>query len=305
MEVTETLVRNLIATINPGLARFCNKENPQDKDLRAAIVAALGAEAYWLNSLISPAVAAFDLCDANWSTDQARAKGLMRLAVAQLGSYGALDQSGFVHNVVNIATIHMLPKALRQVAGVLVSPSLRHELEYAADNCECLPELDAAIAAAYATTKVMEQYKVIPMDQEGGIISYVIAHAVRSVFGAAMALERAARVSGELKHLDKKSELIIEHGYFATSNERHAAKKSADVLYAIEAVASTGKYAAMAMQSATAASIGDECCTSLEAAEAADRFLGEYAERVVLLLMGRRTSGTEHLHLIRKVEKGA
>lgn len=305
MEVTETLVRNLIATINPGLARFCNKENPQDKDLRAAIVAALGDEAYRLNSLISPVVAAFDLCDANWSTDQARAKGLMRLAVAQMGSYGALDQSGFVHNVVKIATSHMLPKALRQVAGVLVSPSLRTELECAAVNCECLPGLDAAIAAAAATTKVMEQYKVIPMDQEGGIISYEIAHAVRSVFGAAMALERAARVSDELKHLDKKSELIIEYGYFATSNERYFAKKSADVLYAIEAVASTGKYAAMAMQSATAASIGDECCTSPEAAEAADRFLGEYAERVVLLLVGRRTSGTEHLHLIRKVEKGA
>ena len=73
----------------------------------------------------------------------------------------------------------------------------------------------------------------------------------------------------------------------------------------VERLASAGKYAAMAMQSATAVSIGDELCTSLDAAEAADRFLGEYAVRVVLLLVGRRISGTEYLHMIGRSERAA
>ena len=58
------------------------------------------------------------LNDARWSSNQARAGGLRRLAVSQLGSDGALDDAMFVRRVVAMTISKAVPLGLRAAAKV-------------------------------------------------------------------------------------------------------------------------------------------------------------------------------------------
>ena len=74
------------------------------------------------------------LNDASWSSSKARAAGLRRLAVAQLGSAGVLNDEEFVGRVVDMTIRHAVPSGLRSAARV----NLQHAdaLEAAAVLCE-------------------------------------------------------------------------------------------------------------------------------------------------------------------------
>lgn len=58
------------------------------------------------------------LNDSNWSSNTARAAGLRRLAVAQLGSKGVLDDAEFVRRVIEMTIRRSVPAALRSAAKV-------------------------------------------------------------------------------------------------------------------------------------------------------------------------------------------
>jgi hypothetical protein len=74
------------------------------------------------------------LNDAAWSSNEARAKGLRRLALAQLGSAGMLDERAFVRRVVDVTIRKAVPSGLR--AAARVNPTHADRLEAAAVRCE-------------------------------------------------------------------------------------------------------------------------------------------------------------------------
>jgi len=74
------------------------------------------------------------LNDARWSSTQARASGLRRLAVAQLGSAGVLDDREFVRRVVEMTIRKAVPVGLR--AAAKVNQKHAADLESAAVRCE-------------------------------------------------------------------------------------------------------------------------------------------------------------------------
>jgi hypothetical protein len=74
------------------------------------------------------------LNDSGWSSKAARAAGLRRLALAQLGSAGVLDDREFVRRVVDMTIRRSLPAGLRAAAGV--NPKHADALEAAAARCE-------------------------------------------------------------------------------------------------------------------------------------------------------------------------
>jgi hypothetical protein len=93
------------------------------------------------------------LNDAAWSSNEARAKGLRRLALAQLGSAGMLDERAFVRRVVDVTIRKAVPSGLR--AAARVNPTHADRLEAAAVRCEtegtqqsCEEARDVAHAAA-------------------------------------------------------------------------------------------------------------------------------------------------------------
>jgi hypothetical protein len=124
--------------------------------VEAAICYALGLPHGDDPGCVEPAVRAFKirLNDQPWSSTASRAKGLRALAVAQLGSKGAIDGHEFTRRLVEQTIRHIVPLALR--AAVRHNPHHAATLEAAAVRCEQDGTREAALkgkAAAYAAAE--------------------------------------------------------------------------------------------------------------------------------------------------------
>lgn len=87
------------------------------------------------------------LNDAFWSSPIARAKGLRRLALAQLGSAGALNEEEFRKRIVDYALRVSTPKALRCAASICLNAPHKQKLLEAANKCETEGSQKAALEA--------------------------------------------------------------------------------------------------------------------------------------------------------------
>jgi hypothetical protein len=106
---------------------------------------------------VSPALRTFKikLNDIWWSSPQARAKGMRRLALVQLGSAGVLDDAEFAKRLGDLAIRVITPFALRQAASVHPDELHKTALIAAAKRCED----EGTIAAAYAAANAADAAK--------------------------------------------------------------------------------------------------------------------------------------------------
>jgi hypothetical protein len=123
--------------------------------VEAAVCYALGLPHSDNPPCVGEAVRSFKIAlnDSDWSSPKARAIGMRRIAIAQLGS-NEIDQSVFVKELA-LATIRkIVPLALRAAAGMKGLPAEHKlKLEGAALECEQVTyDFDAARAASYAAS---------------------------------------------------------------------------------------------------------------------------------------------------------
>jgi hypothetical protein len=99
---------------------------------------------------VSPAVRAVKIAlnDSEWSSKAARAKGMRRLAVAQLGTKDVINDAEFAKKLAEKTIRLMVPRALRIVAPLI--PAHADKLEAAAVRCEADGNCDAASDASCA-----------------------------------------------------------------------------------------------------------------------------------------------------------
>jgi hypothetical protein len=88
MEITKEIACRVLSTVDAGLVYGLGRPTPGEMCVEAAVCYALGQEHGDEPSCVSPALRAFKirLNDAQWSSAIARARGLRRLALIQLGS---------------------------------------------------------------------------------------------------------------------------------------------------------------------------------------------------------------------------
>src|ERR1700683_1967390 len=98
------------------------------------------------------------LNDSNWSSNKARAVGLRRMAVAQLGSRDHLDDTEFSKRCAVLAIKSSVPLALRAVATIHEDPKHVQALRDAANRCETEGNRDSALAAREVAQKGREDY---------------------------------------------------------------------------------------------------------------------------------------------------
>lgn len=151
--ITEPLVRKLLATVDAGLVKGVGVREPGKMCVEAAISFALGEPHSDGPSCVDPNVrqAKIILNDSAWSSEQARARGMRRVAIAQLGSKDTIDSTKFVRLLAEYTIREVVPVALR--AAALLNPSQSQVLEDRAVQCERDGDkaaADAARAAAYA-----------------------------------------------------------------------------------------------------------------------------------------------------------
>jgi hypothetical protein len=154
-----TLITREIATkvrdvIDAGLTSGVGEPEPGKMCVEAAVCYALGLPHGDDPGCVSQSLRKLKirLNDARWSSDQARAAGLRRLGVAQLGSAGVLDEREFIRRVVEMTIRRAMPVGLRAAASL--NPKHAGALEAAAVRCEREGTREAAEAAAYAAAAV-------------------------------------------------------------------------------------------------------------------------------------------------------
>ena len=105
-KVTEELSRKVLEVVDAGLVSGMGKPEPGKMCVEAAVCYAMGLPHSDEPTCVSPALRKLKirLNDSNWSDDAARTKGLRRLAIAQLGSAGVLDDAEFAKRVSRMTT---------------------------------------------------------------------------------------------------------------------------------------------------------------------------------------------------------
>ena len=148
MEITVDLARKCLAVVDAGLVHGLGKPEPGKMCVEAAVNYALGFPHGDQPKCVAPTLRSLKikLNDSNWSSNQARTKGLRRLALAQLGSAGVLDEKEFVRRVVEHAIKVSVPQALRAAAKI-AKGAHKYNLLKAADACESDPTRANAASA--------------------------------------------------------------------------------------------------------------------------------------------------------------
>ena len=119
IEITEAIARKVVDVVDAGLVHGKGIPEPGKMCVEAAVCFAMGLPHGDEPSCVSPALRRLKigLNDRRWSSNQARAKGLRRLAVAQLGSAGVLDDREFMRRVVDMTIRKAVPIGLRAAAS--------------------------------------------------------------------------------------------------------------------------------------------------------------------------------------------
>jgi len=152
-EITESIARRVLEVVDAGLVQGVGEPVPGEMCVEAAVCYALGLPHGDEPPCVAPAARRLTirLNDACWSSPQARANGLRRLAIASLGSAGALDEREFARRVVRLAIQTCVPTALRAAAQHRAG-ARQARLLSAATACERDPSRENALEARAAAT---------------------------------------------------------------------------------------------------------------------------------------------------------
>lgn len=136
MTVTREIAEKVRDTVAAGLSSGMGKPVPGQMCVEAAVCYAMGLPHSDKPTCVSPAIRSLKIAlnDKAWSSPQARAQGLARLALVQLGSAGVVDDREFARRVAEMTIRVFVPQALRAAAKRV--PSHAEKLEAAAFACE-------------------------------------------------------------------------------------------------------------------------------------------------------------------------
>jgi hypothetical protein len=190
--ITREVAEKVRDTVAAGLVSGMGVAEPGKMCVEAAVCYALGLPHGDDPGCVSPGLRALKirLNDAQWSSPQARAQGLRRLAVAQLGSAGELDDQVFRARVVEMTIRRIVPMALRAAAQRV--PTHADALEAAAVRCEREGTHDAARQARSAAYAAAAAAAASAADAAAAAAYAAYAAAYAAAAAAASAADAAA-----------------------------------------------------------------------------------------------------------------
>ena len=158
--ITKAVAAKVVKTVSAGLCSGVGKPEPGQMCVEAAVCYALGLPHGDNPQCVSPAIRSLKIAlnDSPWSSNKARADGLMRLSVLQLGTDKDFDEEEFVRRVVDIAIGNVVPRVMRYAASIHDAPKHKEALEQAAVRCEKERNEGAARAAWAAGDKELKTF---------------------------------------------------------------------------------------------------------------------------------------------------
>ncbi len=165
MIITEKIAKKVLKTVDCGLSSGLGKPIPGQMCVEAAVCFALGLphgdEPDCVDANLRDLKIALNDC--SWSSPYARAEGLRRLAVIQLGSVGCVPYGRFSKMVTELVVKATVARAIRAAA----SHALKHArvLRKAAKLCQKTGSLKAVDAAfIIASTACNETSSITVLD---------------------------------------------------------------------------------------------------------------------------------------------
>jgi hypothetical protein len=264
MNIDLELARKVLSIVDAGLTHGLGKPEPGQMCVEAAVNYALGAPHGDQPACVASSLRSLKirLNDASWSSNEARTKGLRRLAIAQLGSAGALDEGQFVARCAQLAIQTCVPSALREATRVCREPHKTRMLVIA-ERCEREPTRKNAIEAR----------------NEANAAAYAAAYA-----DAAYAYADAAYAAAYDAYV-ACADAACADAYAACADADAAdCADCADAAYAADAACAACAYAA-------------DACAAAYAADASNKLLEDFAEGVVQILIDMKAPGVQWLYL--------
>jgi hypothetical protein len=228
IEINETVARKLLTVVDAGLSHGMGDPTPGNMCIEAAVCYALGMP-HSDDPGDAPALRRLKirLNNSAWSSKTARAKGMRRLALAQLGSAGVLDEAEFVKRVVRLAIQVYVPLALRAAASMKGNKAHKDALESAAAACEAEPTREHAVqaraaaaaaaadayaapAAAYATAAAAADAAAAAADVAADAYAAVAAADAYAAYAAADAADAAA-YAAYVARSKKRDEILSDY----------------------------------------------------------------------------------------------
>jgi hypothetical protein len=154
MQLTEQLAKKVLEAVDQGLVHGLGEPIPGQMCIEAAVCFAMGMPHNDKPSCVGSAVRDFKigLNDSDWSSDQARAKGLRKLAIAQLGS-DQIDQQKFTELLL-LKTIQQLAPLLFREMAKKASADDAAKLEAHAVACAGATELQQGVEVLSAALQL-------------------------------------------------------------------------------------------------------------------------------------------------------
>jgi hypothetical protein len=265
LTITEAVASKVLATIDAGLIKGVGNPVPGQMCVEAAVCYALGLPHGDEPTCVSPILRRLKirLNDKTWSSTAARATGLRRLGLAQLGSAGAREENGFLNRVAEMTIGKIVPRALRSAAKLV--PAHAERLEAEAARCETKPTKKSARSAQKA------------------------AYAASADYAAYAASAAAAYAADSAASADYAA-------YAASAAAAYAADSAA---YAADSADSAAAYAADSAAAYAADSAAAYAADSADSAAyaARDKELAFFAEEVVQILVTMDAPGCRWLYL--------
>ena len=183
-EVNANIAQKVIDAVRPGLVKGMGEPIPGQMCVEAAV-----CFAYGLPHSDNPPCVGFSvrslkihLNDSKWSSKQSRAKGMLRLSIAQLGS-DQIDQEEFNKLVQKMTIQKFLPLILRKVG-----------LNKEADRCEAEGTMESAYTAREAAVHAARA--AVHAARAAAYAAFAAAYAAYAAY-AAFAIGHIASVLGE------------------------------------------------------------------------------------------------------------
>jgi hypothetical protein len=220
IEITQEIAAKVLSVVDAGLVFGVGEPVPGKMCVEAAVCFALGLPHSDDPQCVSRAVRSLKirLNDSNWSTGKARAQGLRRLAIAQLGTRDKIDDKEFAKRVTELAIKKYVPAALRAAASIQKSTEHKDALLKAASRCEIEASEQSArdarnaAAAAYATAEAAyaAAYAAAATAEAAYAAAYAAAEAAEAAADAAYAAKKAARDKSLAGFAEEVVQILID-----------------------------------------------------------------------------------------------
>jgi hypothetical protein len=293
VEINRELAIKVLSVVDKGLCKGIGQPEEGKMCVEAAVNYAMGLPHGDNPSCVSHRVRALKirLNDKNWSSNAARAKGMRRLAIAQLGTAGQINDIEFVKAVTQMTIKKIVPRAFRSAAR-LASKAMKAILEKWALKIEKEPTEKVCRLAA----KVIRKENTADAAADAADAAAATAAANYAAYAADAAADAAAADAANYAAYAADAAADAAAAAAATAAANYAAAAADAAAAAANYAADAANYAAAA---ATAAANYAAAAANYAAYAAADRDkeMSFFAEEVVQILVAMKAQGTEWLDL--------